>query len=89
MVFMMGMDIVLRKFELVPLGFIAVFYTGLKAGLLLAGINFMYYFIQKINIDEQEGGFMKKYTNYAFSYAVLAMIAGVFYREFTKYNGFV
>ena len=89
MVFMMGMGIVIRKFELVPLRFIAVFYTGLKAGLLLAGINFMYYFIQKINIDEQEGGFMKKYTNYAFSYAVLAMIAGVFYREFTKYNGFV
>lgn len=31
---------------------------------------------------------MKKYTNYAFSYAVLAMIVGVFYREFTKFNGF-
>lgn len=54
MVFMMDVGIVLRKFELVPLRFIAVFYTGLKAGLLLAGINFMYYFIQEINIDEQE-----------------------------------
>lgn len=31
---------------------------------------------------------MKKYTNYAFSYAVLAMIVGIFYREFTKFNGF-
>ncbi|MGN1406150.1 MAG: DUF2871 domain-containing protein [Erysipelotrichaceae bacterium] len=88
MVFMMTMGIVLRKFELVPFRFIAVFYTGLGAGLFLAGINFMYYFIQEINIDKQEGGFMKKYTNYAFSYAILAMIAGVFYREFTKFNGF-
>lgn len=31
---------------------------------------------------------MKKYTNYAFAYAILSMIAGVFYREFTKFNGF-
>lgn len=32
---------------------------------------------------------MKKYINCAFSYAILAMVAGVFYREFTKLNGFV
>lgn len=32
---------------------------------------------------------MKKYINYAFSYAILAMVAGVFYREFTKLNGFM
>ena len=31
---------------------------------------------------------MKKYLNYALFYAVLAMIAGVFYREFTKFNNF-
>lgn len=31
---------------------------------------------------------MKKYLNYAFYYAILAMIAGVFYREFTKFIGF-
>ena len=31
---------------------------------------------------------MKKSINYALSYAILAMIGGVFYREFTKYNGF-
>lgn len=31
---------------------------------------------------------MKKYLNYAFYYAILAMIAGVFYREFTKFMGF-
>lgn len=31
---------------------------------------------------------MKKYANLAFVYAVLAMVGGVFYREFTKLNGF-
>lgn len=31
---------------------------------------------------------MKKYMNAAFCYAILAMIGGVFYREFTKYNAF-
>ena len=31
---------------------------------------------------------MKKYINHATVYAVLALIGGVFYREFTKFNGF-
>lgn len=31
---------------------------------------------------------MKQYINIALLYAVLAMIGGVFYREFTKFNGF-
>ena len=31
---------------------------------------------------------MRKYLNYARLYAIAAMIAGVFYREFTKWNGF-
>ena len=31
---------------------------------------------------------MKRYVNTALLYAVLAMAGGVFYREFTKYNGF-
>lgn len=31
---------------------------------------------------------MKKYMNMALLYALLAMAGGVFYREFTKYNGF-
>lgn len=31
---------------------------------------------------------MKKHLNYAFYYAILAMITGVFYREFTKFIGF-
>lgn len=32
---------------------------------------------------------MKKYINNSLVYAILAMVAGVFYREFTKYMGFV
>ena len=31
---------------------------------------------------------MKKYLNLAFAYAIAAMAGGVFYREFTKFNGF-
>lgn len=31
---------------------------------------------------------MKKCLNYAIAYATLAMIGGVFYREFTKFNDF-
>ena len=32
---------------------------------------------------------MKRYMNTALLYAVLAMVGGVFYREFTKFNGFI
>lgn len=31
---------------------------------------------------------MKRYINSALLYAILAMVGGVFYREFTKWNGF-
>lgn len=31
---------------------------------------------------------MKKYINISFIYALAAMACGVFYREFTKFNGF-
>ena len=31
---------------------------------------------------------MKKYLNISLIYALLAMTGGVFYREFTKFNGF-
>lgn len=31
---------------------------------------------------------MKRYMNVALLYAVLAMAGGIFYREFTKFNGF-
>ncbi|MDD3334254.1 MAG: DUF2871 domain-containing protein [Eubacteriales bacterium] len=31
---------------------------------------------------------MKKYLNCSLAYAIAAMVGGVFYREFTKFNGF-
>ena len=31
---------------------------------------------------------MKRYVNLSLLYAILAMVGGVFYREFTKFNGF-
>lgn len=31
---------------------------------------------------------MKRLINYALGYAIAAMLSGVFYREFTKFNGF-
>ncbi|MEG0909997.1 MAG: DUF2871 domain-containing protein [Ruthenibacterium sp.] len=31
---------------------------------------------------------MKKYLNYSLAYAIAAMVGGVFYREFTKFNDF-
>lgn len=31
---------------------------------------------------------MKRYMNFSLLYAILAMVGGVFYREFTKFNGF-
>lgn len=31
---------------------------------------------------------MKKYLNFSPLYAIAAMAGGVFYREFTKFNGF-
>ena len=31
---------------------------------------------------------MKKYLNYSLAYAIAAMAGGVFYREFTKINGY-
>ena len=32
---------------------------------------------------------MKRYANNALFYSILAMVGGVFYREFTKLSGFV
>ena len=32
---------------------------------------------------------MKRYMNSALLYAILAMVGGVFYREFTKFSGFI
>ena len=41
MVVMIGGGIMIRRFELLPLHFIAVFYTGLGTALTLAGILFL------------------------------------------------
>jgi hypothetical protein len=41
MVVMIGGGILIRRFELLPLHFIAVFYTGLGTALTLAGILFL------------------------------------------------
>lgn len=32
--------------------------------------------------------YIEKYLKVSFLYAILAMVGGVFYREFTKFNGF-
>ena len=32
---------------------------------------------------------MKRYMNASILYAILAMVGGVFYREFTKFYGFI
>ena len=44
--------------------------------------------VRKIKICSVGGQTMKKYLNIAFAYAIAAMAGGVFYREFTKFNGF-
>lgn len=45
--------------------------------------------IHGVSIDEKGADFkMKKTINLAFLYATLAMVSGVFYREFTKLSGF-
>ena len=45
--------------------------------------------IHGVSIDEKGAEFkMKKTINLAFLYAILAMVSGVFYREFTKLSGF-
>lgn len=48
MAFMMTLGICIRKFSLMPLVFIAVFYTGLGLALFLAGIQYCIFYF-KIN----------------------------------------
>lgn len=40
------------------------------------------------NLFDLEVLIMKRYINYSILYTVLAMVGGVFYREFTKLNGY-
>ena len=97
MAFMISGGIWLRASGVAPERFIAVFYTGLGASLLLAGILFGASFGRavaaaqndKTMIENEKGAMtMKRYLNTSLVYAILAMVGGVFYREFTKFNGF-
>lgn len=101
MAVMMTGGIGLRTSGLVPERFIAVFYTGLGASLLLAGMLFGRNYGKAVlatatvqdktamKRDTSKGGtMMKQYMNTALLYAIFAMTGGVFYREFTKFNSF-
>lgn len=46
MVFMISFGIIIRKFQLLPDRFIAVFYTGLGAALFMAGVLFTWNWIK-------------------------------------------
>ena len=82
MAVMMTGGIYLRVSGLGPEHFIAVFYSGLGAALLLAGILFG----KNYCLERKEN--MKRLLNTAIGYFIAASAAGVFYREFTKWNGF-
>ncbi len=100
MAFMMTFGIGIRVWNLVPDVFIAVFYTGLGSALFGAGILFgYYYFNYRKEIIGLNNGYtdnfklggkneMKKMLNISFVYFWLAMVGGVFYREYTKYSDF-
>ena len=89
MAFMISFGIIIRTFHLLPERFIAVFYTGLGAALFLAGVLFGFnYFTVLRRKGKEEPISMKKIMNTSLIYFVLAMAGGVFYREFTKWNGY-
>ena len=89
MAFMISFGIIIRTFHLLPERFIAVFYTGLGAALFLAGVLFGWNYLSVLRKkDKEEPIFMKKIMNTSLIYFVLAMAGGVFYREFTKWNGY-
>lgn len=89
MAFMISFGIIIRTFHLLPERFIAVFYTGLGAALFLAGVLFGFNYLTVLKRkDKEEPISMKKIMNTSLIYFVLAMAGGVFYREFTKWNGY-
>lgn len=45
-------------------------------------------FCDETGMQIKGGAIMERYANTALLYAVLAMAGGVFFREFTKFNGF-
>lgn len=91
MAFMISLGIFIRKTNAFSEQFIAFFYTGIGASLLMAGLAFGKKYIERLKNNfvikkgEQK---MKRYINLAFIYSILALVAGVFYREFTKFNNF-
>lgn len=89
MAFMISFGIIIRTFHLFPERFIAVFYTGLGAALFLAGVLFGFNYLTVLKRKDKEKPIsMKKIMNASLIYFVLAMAGGVFYREFTKWNGY-
>lgn len=89
MAFMISFGIIIRTFHLLPERFIAVFYTGLGAALFLAGVLFGFNYLTVLKRKDKEKPIsMKKIMNASLIYFVLAMAGGVFYREFTKWNGY-
>lgn len=90
MAFMMVFGITIRTFNLAPDVFIAVFYTGLGTALFMAGLIFgqNYYRYRNSLNNIEEVDYMKKILNISFVYFLLAMIGGVFYREFTKFYNY-
>ena len=89
MAFMMTFGIIIRTFHLMPDRFIAVFYTGLGAALFMAGCLFGWnYYITRKGAEHMKVNYMKRIMNASIVYFVLAMVAGVFYREFTKFNDY-
>lgn len=61
-------------FEILP-----SFYMCISVDVLLRQVR---------NLFDLEVLMMKRYINYSIVYAILAMIGGVFYREFTKVNDY-
>ena len=89
MAFMISFGIIIRTFHLLPERFIAVFYTGLGAALFLAGVLFGFNYLTVLKRKDKEKPIsMKKIMNASLIYFVLARAGGVFYREFTKWNGY-
>ncbi len=103
MAVMMSGGIGLRASGLAPDRFIAVFYSGLGASLLLAGLLFGAAFVSALHSARVKSTapkpvpylspsalevLMKHTLHSAWCYAVLALLGGVFFREFTKFYGF-
>ena len=88
MLFMISFGVIIRVFSLLPDRFIAVFYTGLGAALFFAGISFGISYLKSLDYQKEGSNIMKKYLDSTIIYTFIALVIGVFYREFTKFNGF-